>query len=470
MKPSTIKFIDKYAGISLCFLLTVVKAVSEIFKGKAMNYRPHRILLVKLIEQGATVLAIPSIKRAIEITGDASRVYFCVFKENRPVLDLLDLIPPQNIFEIRSTSILAFIVDVIKFIIFCRKNKIDGVVDMEFFSRASAILCYLSGAKVRAGYHRFTSEYPYRGNLMTKKIQYNPYIHVSIAYYLLVESLIRDEETPMIKIPYSHLKFDLPQLTFTEKEKQEVYEMLLKENRRRILTRPFIILNPNASDLIPLRKWPAHNFIALARRILDEFPQATIILTGAPSEAKPVSKIAEEINHPNVISMAGKTTLKQLLILYEICDLLVTNDSGPAHFSSLTGIKSIIMYGPETPLLFGPITDRAYVIWKKLACSPCVNVFNHRFSPCNDNKCMQAITVEEVFGLISGILNSQSVIKTTKEAQQSNFMYGGGSLSGEKSFLEKGRISLYCIYHHFNLFFTLFDFQRKGLLCRGPGY
>jgi ADP-heptose:LPS heptosyltransferase len=98
-----------------------------------------------------------------------------------------------------------------------------------------------------------------------------------------------------------------------------------------------------------------------------------------------------------VIAVAGETSLRELLVLYSLSSLLVTNDSGPGHFASMTEIPTLVLFGPETPALFGPLGERVEVIWKGLACSPCVNPFNHRFSPCNNNLCMQHISVDEVF-------------------------------------------------------------------------
>ena len=97
-----------------------------------------------------------------------------------------------------------------------------------------------------------------------------------------------------------------------------------------------------------------------------------------------------------VINLAGKTTLKELLMLYSLADVLITNDSGPAHFASLTDIRSIVLYGPETPKLFGALGKNSHALYAKLACSPCVNAFNHRFSPCTNNLCLQAISPDEV--------------------------------------------------------------------------
>lgn len=288
--------------------------------------------------------------------------------------------------------------------IYCRKNKIDSTIDMEFFSRSSVILAFLSGASNKVGYHKYTSEYPYRGDLLTHKVQYNPYIHVSLAYYLLVDALFDNTQNiPLLKKEIENISIETPIFTCNDMEKKEVINIIENELKHPI-ERPIILLNPNAGDMLPIRKWDTSNFIRLAKKILENLINCTIILTGAPSEREKVEKILKDINHPNVISLAGKTTLRQLFVLYTISDVLVTNDSGPGHFSSMTDIHSIVLFGPETPLLFGPNGKNTHIIWKKLACSPCVNAFNHRFSPCNNNVCMQMISVDEVYQKIMKIL------------------------------------------------------------------
>jgi ADP-heptose:LPS heptosyltransferase len=105
--------------------------------------------------------------------------------------------------------------------------------------------------------------------------------------------------------------------------------------------------------------------------------------------------------------MAGQTSMPELLTLYHAADVLVTNDSGPGHFSSLTPVHAIVLFGPETPRLFGPLSPTHTVIWKELACSPCVSVFNHRLSPCRNNVCMQAIGVDEVFDAVAAALSAR---------------------------------------------------------------
>jgi len=87
-----------------------------------------------------------------------------------------------------------------------------------------------------------------------------------------------------------------------------------------------------------------------------------------------------------------------LALSLSLSRVLVTNDSGPAHFATLTPIEVVTLFGPETPALFAARTSRNHVIWAALACSPCVSAANNRLSTCRDNLCMQRITVDEVLG------------------------------------------------------------------------
>lgn len=405
MNPKTIKQIDKYIGQPICLVLTLFRLVIKIFFA-SKNDKPSRIIFIKLIEQGATVLAYSAIKRAIDMVG-RENVYFCVFEDNRPILDILNIIPAENILIIRQNNFIVFCLDILKFLLKVRKEKINITIDMEFFSRASAIIAYISGAVIRVGLHRFTSELPYRGDLMTHRIQYNPYIHTSKAYLLLVEALTMDNnEIPLLKIPVNDIQVDIPKFIPTDEEKKKVQDLLADKLGREIKY-PVVLLNPNASDMLPLRKWSTERFIELGKKLLIEHQEATLVITGATSEKNVSDEICNEIGNSNIVSVAGETSLRELIILYTIADVLITNDSGPGHFASMTEIQLIVMFGPETPELFGPLGDNVHTIWKELACSPCVNAFNHRFSPCDNNVCMQTISVEEVYKKVVNCLSNR---------------------------------------------------------------
>lgn len=246
---------------------------------------------------------------------------------------------------------------------------------------------------------------PYRGDLMTHRISYNPYMHTSKTYRAMVEVLAQSEEQiPINKMAIPKDGALAPLFSPTVAEVAVVRGLLKERFGADLPAGPLMILNPNASDLMPLRKWPTERFLELARRLLEEYPEGLIILTGAPREAPAIERIMRELQAPRVISVAGATTMSQLVTLFTLCDVLVTNDSGPAHFASMTPIQNIVLFGPETPQLYGPIDGHPEPIWAQLACSPCINALNHRLSPCNNNLCMQAITVDMVFAKVKDCL------------------------------------------------------------------
>ena len=102
-------------------------------------------------------------------------------------------------------------------------------------------------------------------------------------------------------------------------------------------------MNANASDLLPLRRWADANYIELAKRILALAPDVFIAFMGGPAESAKTADIVKAVGSSRAFSTAGKTTLRELLALYDLADVLVTNDSGPAHFATLTGVSTVVL-------------------------------------------------------------------------------------------------------------------------------
>src|SRR5688572_6710817 len=409
MRTETIRFLDYWVGVPACALLTLLRVLIRVapLESKPAS-RPHRIVFLKFIEQGATVLAQDAIRRATERVG-RDNIFFCVFESNRAILDVLGTVPAGNIITVRDRTFATFVVDFLMALRRLRAAGVDTVIDMEFFSRASAIFGYLSGATTRVGLHRFTGELPYRGDLMTHRVQYNPHLHISMQYSVLVESAFLETlDEPLLKVPAMVMGDGTPLSPVFAPADAELA-------RARQLAgigsvgEPLFLLNPNASDLLPLRKWDGSRFIALAQLILARYPTARLALTGATSERASADELCRAIGSPRAVSVAGQTSLRALLALYSVAAVMVTNDSGPAHFASLTPMHTVVLFGPETPLLFRSLSPHTTVIWKALACSPCVSVFNHRLSPCRNNVCMQTITVDEVFEAVQRALASRGV-------------------------------------------------------------
>ena len=402
---SSLQKIDRWIGVPICGVLSLLRKLLD-HRSLGKSAAPGKILFVKFAEQGSTVLASAAIRRAIEIVGKGN-VYFVVFKENRFILDVMGLVPEENVVTISHHNPVDMARSALAALLKIRSLNIDSAVDMEFFSRSSAALTYLSGASRRAGFHTFFGEGPYRGDLMTHRLLYNPYLHTSQIFRQVVEALLHDpDQLPTFGTPPPELEEDLPRFNAPENETEVVRDILRSLTGK---TDPrIILLNPNASDLLPLRRWETERYVELAKRLLERHPDAFIGMTGAPDETEAIGQVVRAVDSTRCFSLAGKTSMKQLLILYTLCDLLVTNDSGPAHFASLTPINVITLFGPETPSLFSAQTPRNVAIWAGIGCSPCVNAYNNRQSACRNNLCMQSITVDQVFAMACKVLEVRS--------------------------------------------------------------
>ncbi len=405
MTPATIAKIDRLAGRPLCALLTLLDWPRRLL-APARKTDPKKILFVKLVEMGSTVLACPAFEEAERKIG-RDNLYILVFKPNRAIVDMLPFFRPENVITVDDTSLTAFIPSLLRALRRIRAAKIDTAIDMEGLTRASAIITRLTGARTRVGYRNFTAEGPYRGRLFTHELNYNFQHHVSRMFWALTRAAQADpreipllKETPPIPLP------PLPVFQPEPEDLRDTARLIRQQGGHPALFPSVVLLNPNCSDLLPLRRWPTERFIELGQRLLAERDDVCVIVTGAPDETEGARAIAASIGKPpRVLSLAGHTTLRQLLTLYGLSRLLISNDSGPCHFASLAPVRVIALFGPETPLLYGPLGPGKRCVSAGLACSPCVNILNHRFSPCLDNRCMQAISVDEVHDLALELLD-----------------------------------------------------------------
>lgn len=393
--------IDRWLGRPICFVLTAIRKCYNFspFPQRKAPQKAKSILFIKLAEQGATVLADAVIRRAVEMVGKEN-VYFLVFQQNRFILDVMDIIPQDNVITIPDSNFISMVFGTIGALRRIRKLRIDAAVDFEFFARSSAILTWLSGAKIRIGFHSFADESPYRGDLMTHRLNYNPHLHASQMFEVMVEAIgLPAKDMPRLNMNLPEVRTIKSRFAPDEAKMKEFKAILEKESGTSNYS-PLILFNANASDMLPLRRWPAERYVELAKRLIEKSPAVHIAFTGAPDETEQAQKLANAVDSKRCFSMTGKTTLPQLMMLYCLADALVTNDSGPAHFATLTEIQVITLFGPETPVLFGANTPRSHILWKNIPCSPCVSAYNNRHSTCKDNICVQRISVDEVYNLL----------------------------------------------------------------------
>jgi ADP-heptose:LPS heptosyltransferase len=398
--------VDRWLGIPLTFFLTQLVRLRDMLSRLA-SARPQRILFIELSEMGSTILADPALRKAKERLG--AELFFVIFACNRASLDLLNTVPPENIFTLRENNLFVLAWDSLRFFRWTRQRQIDTVIDLELFSRFTALLTGASGAAKRVGFHRFCGEGLYRGEMLTHRVAYNPHLHIAKNFIALVNSLLADEmELPYSKQMISDEEIRLPRVSFPETALEEMRRRVAElhpeyESARRRL----VLINPNASEMLPQRRWLPERYVELMQRILAAAPDVLVLITGAPSEHEEAAEQCRAVADSRCLNFAGAVRLAELPLLYSIALLMVTNDSGPGHFSAITPLPTFVLFGPETPKLYGSLGNST-PIYAGLACSPCVSAANHRKTPCTDNKCLQAVTVEQVFAAIAPLLLNRS--------------------------------------------------------------
>ena len=402
MKVDTMRAIDYWVGVPLCLLLSAVDAILRAVR-MAPRRVPKRILFIELSEMGSAILADPAMRRARQRFG--ADIFFAIFAVNRPSLNLLRTVPEPNVFVFRSEGFWMLVADMARFVVWSRRLPIDTVVDLELFSRVSALLARLSGADNRVGFHAFYNEGLYRGSLMTRRVAYNPHMHIAKNFVALVMALEADDiQIPFTKMPVADEDVRIAAVVPAPEDLARARALLLgacpayRPGETRL-----VLLNTHGSALLPLRRWPAERYVELARVILDGFADAVAVLIGAPDEREECERLARQVARDRCVSLAGKFQLEQLPTLYSLARVMVSNDSGPVHFAAATDMPVVALYGPETPVLYGPL-GRGIALSAGLACSPCVSAANHRRTACTDNVCMKAIPVARVFDSVARIM------------------------------------------------------------------
>lgn len=406
MRVDTMRSLDYWLGIPLTFVASLWVKAQDWWRQERTDQPPaiHKILFVELSEMGSTILADPAMRRAREQLN--AELYFVIFAKNRPSLELLDTVPRANVFTLREDNLLTLAIDFFRYLAWCRREQIDTAVDLELFSRVSALLSGLSGAWRRVGFHSFHNEGLYRGFMLTHRVAYNPHQHIAKNFIALIHALSCDTDEE----PYAKVHIDDEQIQLT---RVQLDEATLNTMRTRVASvaglealtdRRLILINPNASELLPQRRWPRERYAELMRQLLAEFDDLLLLITGAPGERAEAETLKLACNSDRVINFAGAVKFAELPALYSISDAMVTNDSGPGHFSAITPLKTFVLFGPETPALYGSLGNST-PIWAGLACAPCVSAANHRKTPCTQPVCMTAITVAQVFELVSAYLN-----------------------------------------------------------------
>lgn len=401
MKVDFMQRVDYYFGIPLCFCMTILRRVFSLFLPKQRDdtkqaIKPSKILFIELSEMGSAVLAYSSLKKAQSLVGK-DNLYFLIFERNRESVELLNLIPKENIIVVNDKALTVFFISTIQAILKIRKAKIDTTLDLELFSRCTALLSFLSGATTRVGFDNYCDEGLYRGGLFTHYVLYNGNQHMALNFLAQVYAISTDrDDLPLIKANMQPYLEAFPEYTVQEDALNRMKDLLENSGYKKSDSNSLLIVNPDPG-LLDLRGWPLDKFCEVVKILISEDPNLSVAVIGLGRSRNFYEKIAQYSEVGRVIDLTGKTpSLVDVLALLSFSKCLLTNDSGPAHMASIINLPTVVLFGPESPVRYRPIGEKVIAITANLSCSPCFSAANHRRSICQNNVCMQEITTDSV--------------------------------------------------------------------------
>ena len=247
-------------------------------------------------------------------------------------------------------------------------------------SLSSAIIAFLSGARERIG---FNTEG--RGILLTKRVAYHRDRHEVMNFL------------DLLKADGIAVTDDYLEAWLSDDERAFADEFLARQGIA--AGEPLVAIHPFAAN--QTRAWHEENFAAVANEIQRRY-RARIIVFGGPRDQELGRRLAEAIV-PAPVMAVGTTSLRQTMALLARCSLLVCNDSGIMHVGAALNIPLVALFGPQSPVKFGPWGEKCQIIYKGFPCSPCKQKFFRECEPSPRMKpaCMEDISVAEVLEAIT---------------------------------------------------------------------
>ena len=395
---------DRYLGQMICGLLSPFKRKSQTSEGR-------RILFIEFFEMGSAIMAYSALKYVKESLPESDLHVLCI-EENRESWELLGLVPAQNIHGIAGRGAMAFLFSLLGVIGKLRRSRFDLVVDFDKFTRLSAIASFLVGPRRIAAFHRYEYEGLYRGRFVDRPCAFNQNAHISQNFLALCKTALAKElHYPNYKGPMGESEIHLPSFKSDPdlaRQMKERVEAIFPGS----LAAPLVLVNPDVGPNLAIRNYPAAHYVEVIHGILAQTPDARVLLIGTNANGAVCESIAKAVRSDRCGNFCGRTrSLLELVELINIACLLISNDSGPLHFGSLTPTPMLGLFSTDSPYIYGPLGN-CVVLYTFFHCSPCISFLNNKRSRCSNNLCLKTLEPARVVEGAMRLLRGQGRYRT----------------------------------------------------------
>lgn len=371
-----LQWADKVLGYAACCLLQPLSWARRLRRRhrRPLEGGPERVLLIKFWGIGSLQLLTPAVTR-LRREYPGARLTLLTLRQNGSGARAFGVFDEVLTLEVADAGWLVVFGRIVRLVLGLRRRRFDVVFDFEFFTRFSAIVSVLTGARAT---HGFESPSVWRGRFHTRSVPFNRYWHVARNFRVLAG----DRGAEPVEAE------DLEPVRCDETDRARVRERLVEAGlASRDGTEPgdYVVLNPNAGQLSLERRWPRAQFAELAERLWREHGVG-IVLIGGAGERSWTAGLAElaRMRAPGIplLDLAGSLSITELAALLLSARACVSNDSGPMHLAAALGTPTVGLFGPETPVMYEPLGATVRSLYDPPACSPCINVHDNKVATC----------------------------------------------------------------------------------------
>jgi lipopolysaccharide heptosyltransferase II len=257
---------------------------------------------------------------------------------------------------------------------------------------AAAVIAWLARVPLRVGY-----DTDRRGALLTNAIPqpvWKNERHESL-YYLNIIAELERGLFGAASIADTETHFNLP---VSDKRKEAARRIVVEAGAHP--GKPLAVICPGSVNS-RAKRWPAERYAELTDRLAESGMDVGLI--GSSAEIDVSTEVSYRARHQPIV-LTGRTTVAEAVAIISIADVLISNDTGPAHIGAAVGTPTLVVFGPTNPLTTYPLSPAAAIIRHPPDCAPCML----RDCPI-DHRCMTAIAPEEVFARVVALMTTQTV-------------------------------------------------------------
>ena len=332
-----------------------------------------KILILKPSSLGDVVQALP-VLRLLKRHLPASEIFWWIDSNLAPLLEGDPDLAGVVRFERRRWASPRHWPEMFRSLRWLRAQNFDWVIDLQCLAR-SGVFAWLASGKFLIGLDEVREGARGFYDLAVRRASFHTH---AVDWYLAV--------LPHLGVPV-HGNFqwlpERPQIAAEMKRKWPG-----KTERR---TPDWIAIQPGARWAN--KRWPVKYFTVLIRLLAAKFSGVRFAILGG-EEDQPLGEIVSRADPERCLNLCGQTSLPEMVEWVRLCDLMITNDTGPMHVAAALGKPLVALFGPTEPRRTGPYRQLDDVLRIDLPCSPCLKSHCAYSKP---NECLNALSPAAVF-------------------------------------------------------------------------